>query len=136
MMEGWSFEWKDFLWFGVFLLGKEFNWTFLLPNVHCYWNGCSSRLYHGLWVETVATVGVGAVEFTGVAGVWVVGMGWVITLTLYFPSASMVLHFFFFFFSQFGFWGFSGHGVIILDRCAGAWLWLGLGFGPGPKLTL
>ena len=39
----------------------------------------------GVWVEVVATVGVGTagIEFTGVVGVGVVGMGWVITLTLY-----------------------------------------------------
>ena len=37
----------------------------------------------GVWVEVVATVGVGTVEFTGVVGVVVVGTGWARTLTLY-----------------------------------------------------
>ena len=30
----------------------------------------------GVWVEVVVTVGVGAVEFTGVVRVGLVGMGW------------------------------------------------------------
>ena len=95
----------------------------------------------GIWVETVATVGVHVVEFTGAVGVGVVSMGWAITLTLYFSLGehgplSLV--------TQLGFGGFSGHGVVILGRCNGAWLQLGLGLGlclglgpgSGTKLTL
>ena len=43
----------------------------------------------GIWVEALATVGVGAVEFTGAVGVGVVGMGWAIILTLYLLLAGM-----------------------------------------------
>ena len=50
-------------------------------------------LVTGIWGEAVAIVGAGAVEFTGAAGVGVVGMGWAITFTLYLPLASMVLLF-------------------------------------------
>ena len=39
----------------------------------------------------MATVGVGAVEFTGAVGFGVVGMGWAITLTLYFLLVSTIL---------------------------------------------
>ena len=46
-------------------------------------------LVTGVWVEVVATVEAGAVEFTGVVGV--VGTGLASTLTLYFPLVSMVL---------------------------------------------
>ena len=45
----------------------------------------------GIWVEIVATVGVGAVEFTGAVGVGVVDKGWESTLTLNLPLASTVL---------------------------------------------
>ena len=45
----------------------------------------------GVWVEVVATVGVGAIEFTGVVGVGLVGMDWASTLTLYLLLGSMVL---------------------------------------------
>ena len=45
----------------------------------------------GVWVEAVATEGVGAVDFTGVVGIRVVGMGWAITLTLYLLLVSTVL---------------------------------------------
>ena len=38
-------------------------------------------LVTGIWVEVVATVGVGAVEFTEAVGVGMVGMGWASTLT-------------------------------------------------------
>ena len=60
----------------------------------------------GVWMEVVATVGVGTVgvKFTGAVGVGVVAMGWAITLTLYllfagtlvflFLSAILVLGFF------------------------------------------
>ena len=37
----------------------------------------------GIWVEVVATVGGGAVEFTRVVGVVVVVTDWVRTVTLY-----------------------------------------------------
>ena len=46
-------------------------------------------LVTGIWVEVVATVGIGAVECTGV--VEVVGTGWAITLTLYLLLVSTVL---------------------------------------------
>ena len=77
----------------------------------------------GIWVETVATVEVGAVEFTGVVGVGgcMYGLG-------NYP------HLIFSLVTDLGFWGFSGHGVIILWRCTDAWLWLGP--GSGTKLTL
>ena len=42
----------------------------------------------GIWVEVVATLGAGAVGFTGAVGV--VGTGWTSTLTLYFLLVSMV----------------------------------------------
>ena len=45
----------------------------------------------GIWVEVVATVGVRAVEFTGVVQAARVGMDWASTLTLYLLLASMVL---------------------------------------------
>ena len=47
----------------------------------------------GIWVEVVATVGVGTVgvKFTGTVGVGVVGMGWAITLTLYLPFAGVLV---------------------------------------------
>ena len=95
----------------------------------------AANLTIGIWVEVVATVGVGAVEFTGEVGVGVIVMGWVITVTLYFLLASMVL---LFLSLVLGLGAFSGHGVVILRRCTGAWLWLGLGLGPafGTKLTL
>ena len=47
----------------------------------------------GIWVETVTTVGVDAVEFTSVIGVGVVGMGWAITPTLYLLLVSMAIFF-------------------------------------------
>ena len=43
----------------------------------------AADLTTGVWVEVVAIFGIGAVEFTGVVGVVVVGMGWAITLPLY-----------------------------------------------------
>ena len=51
----------------------------------------TADLVTDIWVEAVATVGVGAVEFTGLVGGGVVVMGWVITLTLYLLLGSMVL---------------------------------------------
>ena len=45
-------------------------------------------LVTGSWVEVVATVGAGAVEFSGVVGM--VGTGWAFTFTLYFLLVSMV----------------------------------------------
>ena len=47
----------------------------------------------GVWVEVVATVGVGTigVEFTGTTGVGLVGMGWAITLTLYLLLVSTLV---------------------------------------------
>ena len=51
----------------------------------------------GICVEVVATVGVGTVwvKFTGAIGVGVVGMGWAITLTLYFLFAGTLILLFF-----------------------------------------
>ena len=48
-------------------------------------------LVSGIWVEVVATVGVGAAEFTGVVGLVVVDTGWARTLTLYPLLAITVL---------------------------------------------
>ena len=45
----------------------------------------------GIWVEVVAAVGAGAVEFTGAVGE--AGTGWASTLTLYFLLASTVFFF-------------------------------------------
>ena len=51
----------------------------------------------GIWVEVVATVGIGTVgvEFTGAVGIGVVGMGWAITLTLYLLLAGTLVLLFF-----------------------------------------
>ena len=45
----------------------------------------AADLTMAIWVEVVATVGIGAVrdKFTGAVGIGVTGIGWVITLTLY-----------------------------------------------------
>ena len=89
----------------------------------------------GVWVKTVATVGVGAVEFTDAVAVGVVGMGWAIALTLYFLLAGTVL----LLSLNLGFGAFLG---CYFGDCTGAWLWLGLGLelglglGSGTKLTL
>ena len=40
-------------------------------------------LVTGVWVEAVATVGAGVVEFTGVVVIGVEDVGWLSTLTLY-----------------------------------------------------
>ena len=48
-------------------------------------------LVTGIWVEVVATAGVGAAEFTGAVRVVVVGTGWARTLTLYPLLAITVL---------------------------------------------
>ena len=45
-------------------------------------------LVTGVWVEVVATMEAGAVEFTGAVGM--LGAGWASTLTLYFLLVSMV----------------------------------------------
>ena len=66
-----------------------------------------------IWVETVATVGVGAVEFTGVVGVGVLGLGWAIALTLYLLLVRMVL-------------------LLSLNLGFGAFLVMGLLFWGGP----
>ena len=66
----------------------------------------------GVWVEVVATVGVGTVgiEFTEVAGIGVVGMGCAIILTLYFLLVcTLVL----LLFRHLGSWGFTGYRVVI-----------------------
>ena len=86
----------------------------------------------------MATVGVAAnvVEFTGVVGVWMVGMGWPITLTLYLLLVStLVLLLLSFAFGPGAFlvmglvlWG----GALVLG-CS--WVW-DLGLGLGTKLTL
>ena len=49
----------------------------------------AADLVTGIWLEVVATVGVGAVEFTGVVGVVVTG--WASTLPLYLLLVSTVL---------------------------------------------
>ena len=88
----------------------------------------------GIWVEVVATVGLGTVgvEFTGVIGVGVVGMTWAITLTLYllFTGALVLLILS----------AILGPGVFLVNGlllCEGAllfgcdWVWgWGLGFEP------
>ena len=48
-------------------------------------------LVTGVWVEVVATVGIGVVEFIRVVGIVVVGTGWARTLTLYPLLVIMVL---------------------------------------------
>ena len=47
----------------------------------------------GVWVEAVATMGVGTVgvKFAGAAGIRVVHMGWAITLTLYLLLAGPLI---------------------------------------------
>ena len=47
----------------------------------------------GVWMEPIATNGVGAAEFTGAVEVGVVGMGWAIILTFYLLLVSTVLLF-------------------------------------------
>ena len=51
----------------------------------------------GIWVEVVATVGVGTVgvKFTGTVDIGVVGIGWAITLTLYLVLAETLVLLFF-----------------------------------------
>ena len=93
----------------------------------------------GIWMEVVATVGVGAAELTGVVGVVVVGTGWARTLTLYPLLAIMVL---FLLSGTFALGpgafltmglvlGWAGHGWVCCgwDCCGLVW-GLGLGFGP------
>ena len=82
----------------------------------------------GVWVEVVATVGVGTVgvKFTGVTGIGVVGMGWAITLTLYlhFVGTLVLL-----FLST-----ILGPGVFLLrGYCFGkeCWCLVATGFGVG-----
>ena len=82
----------------------------------------------------MATVGVGAVEFTGAVGVVVVGTGWARTLTLYPLLAIMVLLLLSgTFVSGNGAFltmglvlGWAGHGWVC---CGWVWDW-GLDFGP------
>ena len=87
----------------------------------------------GIWVEAVATEGVGAVEFTGVVGVGVVGMGWAITLILYHLLASMVL-FLSFILGLGAFlvmvllfrdehWCLVVTGLVVAGSGVGAWVW-------------
>ena len=86
----------------------------------------------GVWLEVMATMGAGAVEFTGAVGM--VGTGWASTLTLYFLLLNTV---FFSFVTCLGSWDLSNNGV-------GAWvgwsqlglLWMGLGLGPGFRTKL
>ena len=84
----------------------------------------------GIWVEVVATVGIGTVwvEFTGTAGggvaVWV---GQLPLLCIFFWWALW----FSFLFAHLGSWGISGHGFVNLGRSTDAWLQLGLGLGSG-----
>ena len=82
----------------------------------------------GIWVEVVATVGVGTVgvEFTGTVGIGVAGMGWAITLTLYLLLAGTLVLLFFSFMLGPGaflvmgllFWRWA----LVLD-CN--WIWVG-----------
>ena len=96
-------------------------------------------LFTDVWVEVVATVGVGAAEFTGTVGVVVVGTGWESTLTVYPLLAIMVL------FLLSGTFvlgpgafltmglvlGWVGHDWICCGWVCGDWVWgWGLGFGP------
>ena len=86
-----------------------------------------------VWVETVATMGVVAVEFIGAVGVWVVGMDWAITLTLYFLLVSMV---FILLSLNLGFGAFVVIGLIFWRGAlvlGSGWVW-GWGLGLGPSL--
>ena len=85
-------------------------------------------LVTGVWVEVGATVGVGAVEFTGAAGVLVTG--WASTLTLYLLLASTVLFLLSLALGPGAFLimglvlGWVGHSWVCCD-----WVW-GLSLGP------
>ena len=87
-------------------------------------------LVTGVWVEVVATVGAGVVEFTG--GIEVVCTGLVSTLTLYFLLASMV---FFLLSLALGPGTFLIIGLVLgwvgcgWVCCGWVWGW-GLGLGP------
>ena len=94
-------------------------------------------LVTGIWVQLVATVGIGAAEFTGAVGVVIVGTGWARTLTMYPLLVITVL-----FLLSLGFGagafqtmglvlGWVGHGWVCCgwDCCGWVWGW-GLGFGP------
>ena len=93
----------------------------------------------GIWVEVVATVGAGVVEFTGAVVVRVEGVGWVSTVTLYLLFAIMVL---FILSGTFALGpgtfltmglvlGWAGHGWDCCGQVCHHWDWgWGLGFGP------
>ena len=87
-------------------------------------------LVTGVCVEVLATVGAGAVDFTGVVGV--VGTGWASTLTLYFLLVSMVFFLLSLVLGPRAFLimglvlGWVGHGWVC---CGQVWSW-GLGLGP------
>ena len=90
----------------------------------------AADLVTGVWVEILATMGVGAVEFTGAVGV--VGIGWASTLTLYLVLLSMVLFLLSLAFGPGAFLimglvlGWVGHCWVC---CGQVWGW-GLGLGP------
>ena len=75
----------------------------------------ATDLATGVWLEVVATVGVGAV------GIGVEGIGWASTLTLYLPLASMVL---LLLSLVLGPGAFLVMGLLF-GEVAGTWLWLG-----------
>ena len=96
-------------------------------------------LVTGIWVEVVATVGVGAAEFTGAVGVVVVGTAWARTLTLY-PLLAITVFFLLSGMSVLGPGAFltmglvlgrAGHGWVCCGQVCGNWVWgWGLCFGP------
>ena len=87
----------------------------------------------GIWVEVVATVGVatGGTEFTGVAGIRAVGMGWVITLYLYsfwwalwfFSSSVQMPWVLEFFYSWDCYFGEEHWYLVVAGFGVGAWVW-------------
>ena len=80
-------------------------------------------LVTGIWMEVVATVGVGAVEFTRAVGMVAVGTGWARIHTLY----PFLLIFALPFVTCFWCCGFSNHGVGAWLGCLQlGWLWMGL----------
>ena len=90
----------------------------------------AADLVTGVWVEVLATVGVGAVDCTGAVGL--VLTGWTSTLTLYFLLASTVLFLLSFALGPGAFLimglvlDWVGHGWV---GCGQVWGW-GLGLGP------
>ena len=103
--------------------------------------GVAVDLVIGIWVEVVATGGVGAAEFTGAMGVVVVGTGWARTLTLY-PLLAITVLFLLSWTSVSGpgafltmglvlGWAGHGHGWVCCGQVCCTWVWgWGLGFRP------